>query len=233
DAPLDPLQLVAGTGADQQHERVDHVVDLGLGLADPDGLDEHGVEPSRFAHQPRLTRAPRDTAQRTASRARAHVRAGVLRQRAHARLVAQDRAAAARARRVDREYRDTVALFEQAEPEGLDECRLADTGGAADADARRSTGAAQQCIEERGRIVAVVRPGRLDQRDRACERTPVTRNDPRSETCRVGVVAVWGRHGRASSPSISGLGRSVLTQATGPGYARAADRTRLRGGESG
>ena len=49
DAALDPLQFVAGGGRQDQQKHVDHLGDRGFRLAGADRLDQHGIEPSRFA----------------------------------------------------------------------------------------------------------------------------------------------------------------------------------------
>ena len=125
DPALEPLQLVAAGRRDQHEEHVDHGRDRDLGLPDADGLDQHGVEPCGLAEQERLTRAAGNAAQRAARRRRPHERIGRTGQLLHARLVAEDRAAAARARRVDREHRDAMALGDDVQPERFDERRLA------------------------------------------------------------------------------------------------------------
>ena len=62
DAALDPLQLVAGGGRQDQQKHVDHLGDGGFRLAGADRLDQHRVEPGRLAHQDRLAGAPRHAA---------------------------------------------------------------------------------------------------------------------------------------------------------------------------
>ena len=68
DPALQPLQLVATRRRDEHEEHVDHRGDRDLGLPDADGLDQHGVEPRRFAEQERFARAARDAAQRATRR---------------------------------------------------------------------------------------------------------------------------------------------------------------------
>ena len=113
DPALEALQLVAAARRDEHEEEVDHRRDLHLRLADADRLDQHDVEAGGLAQQQRLARAARDAAERAAGRRRAHERVRRARQLLHAGLVAEDRAAAARARRVDREHRDAVVVLDE------------------------------------------------------------------------------------------------------------------------
>ena len=124
DPPLHALQLVAGARPEQQHEQVDHARDRDLRLADTDRLDQHDVEARGLAQQQRLARAPRDATERSARRRRADERLGAPRQLLHAGLVAEDRAAAAGARRIDREHRDAMSGVDEVQAERLDERRL-------------------------------------------------------------------------------------------------------------
>ena len=68
---------------------------------------------------------------------------GPPRELLHPRLVAEDRAAAARARRVDREHRDSVPGVDEVQPERLDERRLPRARRAADPDTGRAAGRGQ------------------------------------------------------------------------------------------
>ncbi len=94
-AALDPLQFVAGRRRQDQHEHVDDLGDRGLGLADPDRLDQYRVEPGCFAEQDRLAGAARHTARSIAGRGGPDEGRGSLRQFGHAGLVAEDRTACA------------------------------------------------------------------------------------------------------------------------------------------
>src|SRR5262249_16259528 len=99
----------------------------------------------------------------------------------HRSLVAEDRPAGARARRVDGEDGDAMALLDEPEAECLDERRLPRAGRARDADANRVTGAWEQLREQLGRLVAMVGPRRLDRRDGPRQRAPVPVADLLSE----------------------------------------------------
>ena len=62
-AAFHPLQGVAGPSDHQQQERVDHLGDSGLGLADPDRLDEHDVVAGGLDHHHGLAGRARHPAQ--------------------------------------------------------------------------------------------------------------------------------------------------------------------------
>ena len=80
DAALHALQLVAAARREQQHEHVDHARDRDLRLADADRLDDHDVARRGLAHEHRLARAARDTAERAARRRRADERVRLARE---------------------------------------------------------------------------------------------------------------------------------------------------------
>ena len=130
-------------------------------------------KPGGLAQQQRLAGAAGDAAERAAGGRRAHERVRGAGQLLHAGLVAEDRAAAARARRVDREHRDAVAVLDEVSAERLDERRLARAGRAGDADAHGAADVGEDLGEERLGVGAVVGAGRLDERDRARQRAPV------------------------------------------------------------
>ena len=95
----------------------------------------HRVEPGRLAEQDRLAGAARDAAGLPPAedgRMKARRRA---RQLGHARLVAEDRAAAALRAGIDRQHRDAPAARDAVEAEALDKGRFAGAGRAGDADA--------------------------------------------------------------------------------------------------
>ena len=106
---LMPCSSSPPPGRDQQQEQVDHVGDRDLGLADADGLDDHDVEAGRLAQQHRLAGAPGHAAELVPPGEGRMNASGWRDELGHAGLVAEDRAAGARARRVDGEHRDPVA----------------------------------------------------------------------------------------------------------------------------
>ena len=234
DALLEPLQLVAAGRRQDQHEQVDHVGDRRLGLADPDGFDQHHIEPGRLAHQSRLARAARDAAERAGGRRGPDEGARIARKLLHARLVAEDRAARAWRRRIDRQHRDAVALADQVQAERLDEGRLADPGRAGDADAHRLAGRGQEGGEQRLRLVLMLGLRRLDARDRAGERAAVAGADRVRELVDARVVLFalgaghraagesdWAENIAAEITSACGRRRAFQTLApTGRGWPR-------------
>ena len=170
DAFLDALQIVAAAGRDQQHEQIDHVRDRGLGLADPDRLDDDDVEAGGLGDQHGVARAARDAAQALAGGRRPDEGGVGLRQVRHARLVAEDRAARALRRGIDRQHRDAMPGADQHQAERLDEGRFADAGRAGNAEPRGATRARQKLRQQTLGGVAVVGAGRLHQRDGARQR---------------------------------------------------------------
>ena len=202
DSLLEALHLVTAAGREQQQEHVDHVGHLGLGLADADRLDHDGAETRRLAHQHRLARAPRHPAARAARRRRADERRRVARQLAHARLVAEQGAARARAGGVDRQDGEPVATLDQVQAEGLDESRLAHPRRARDADAHRFAGPRQELGEQRPRPLLVVGAGRFDQGDGARQRPPVAADDAVGEGLGLGAGGAHGESFAARGASI-------------------------------
>jgi hypothetical protein len=65
---LDALQPVTGAGDHQQQERVDHIGDGRLALADADGLDDDDVEASGLDDHDRFSRRLGDTAEDAGAR---------------------------------------------------------------------------------------------------------------------------------------------------------------------
>ncbi len=111
---------------------------------------------------------------------------------AHARLVAKDRAAAARGGRVDGEHGDLVALSDEVQPELIDQGGFAGAGRAADADADGTAGIGEETLEQLAGARLVLRLDAFDQGDGAGERHPVARADGLS-----GPVGVSSRFGLA------------------------------------
>ena len=100
------LHRVAPTGVHDDDRRVGVARDLDLDLADADRLDDDPRLADRVEHAHRLRRRDREPAEVTARRHRADEHAGVGRVLLHADAVTEDRAAAERAARVDREHAD-------------------------------------------------------------------------------------------------------------------------------
>ena len=70
DALLDTLQVITGTGEDDEHEEIDHRTDGGLGLTNTYCLNQNDIVASRLAHEHRLTALSGDTAEGAAGRRR-------------------------------------------------------------------------------------------------------------------------------------------------------------------
>ena len=181
-----------------------------LGLADADGLDEHDVEAGCLDHDDRLARRSRDAAEHAGARRRPDEREVVDSEPRHARLVAEDAATGARRRRVDGEHGDAVAARRQLAAEGVDERRLPGPRHAGDADAVGAAGTAQQTGQQLLGRLLVVRPGRLDQRDRPSERRPVGRQD-------AGLVVVESTAGSAQPARSSSSSSTAASAMTVPG----------------
>jgi len=205
DALLDPLKLVAGAGQGQQQERVGHLRHQGLRLAHADRLDQQDVVAGGGHDHQRLPGRAGDAAERARRRRRAHERGRVGRKPGHPGLVAEDAAAAAGRRRVDRQHRDPVALVDELAAEGVDEGGLADAGDAGDADPPGRPGVRQQPGQHVLGEDPVVGPARLDQRDRAGDAGP----GPGQNRVRVpgGGVPLVG-HGVVSRLAVSSVSRS-------------------------
>ena len=95
----------------QHHDRhVGRAHDVDFVLADADGLDEDDVLAGRVEDEGDLARRAREAAEVAARRHAADEHAGVARVRLHADAIAEDRAAAERARRIDRDDADGPAV---------------------------------------------------------------------------------------------------------------------------
>ena len=131
---------------------------------------------------------------------------GSVAEAAHAGLVAEDRAAAARRGRVDGEHGDLVALGDEVQPELIDQGRLAGAGRAADADADGVAGRGQETLEQGAGARLVLGLGAFDQGDGAGERHPVAGADRLS-----GPLGVLPRFGLALHEH-AGRGKHARTQ---------------------
>ena len=90
---LQALQIVAGTGQHQHEKEIHHVGHTCFRLADADGFDKDDVKPGRLAQQHVFPGPRRNAAQRSGGRRGTDEGIWVGRQRVHAGLVTQDRAA--------------------------------------------------------------------------------------------------------------------------------------------
>ena len=164
------LHRVAPTGIHDDDRRVGVAGDLDLDLPDADGLDEDPRRADRVEHARGLRRRDREAAEVAAGRHRADEHAGVGRVVLHADAVAEDRAAAERAGRVDGEHADRRVLGADRRDEAVGERRLPRARRAGDADRPGVAGVRVQRGDDRARVVAAV----FDERDQLGDRAPVT-----------------------------------------------------------
>ncbi len=109
-ARLRGLYAVAPAGVHDDDRRVGRLRDLDLDLPDTDGLDDHQRLTGGIEHAHGLRRREREAAEMPAGRHGADEHAGIGRVVLHAHPVAEDRPAAERARRVDREHAHLTSL---------------------------------------------------------------------------------------------------------------------------
>ena len=102
---LHRLDAVARLGHQHHRRRVGGLRHLELALPDAHGLDQDAREAGRVEHVADLRGVDREPAEAAARRHRADEHARIARQLAHAHAIAEQRAAAERARRVDRHDR--------------------------------------------------------------------------------------------------------------------------------
>ena len=177
DPRLRGLDPVAHAGREQHERRVRRPGDLDLGLTDADGLDEDRPEARRVEHPDGLRSRDREPAEVTAAGERADVDPRVAGRVVHPDAVAEQRTSGEGRRGVDGDDGDLFPLRPQGTHERVGGRRLADAGGAGDAD---DVGAARVGSERRhdlgqGRVLVVderdespdgtrrPRPGLLDQ----------------------------------------------------------------------
>ncbi len=108
DPGLHELQAVARAGLDREHHRVDRAGDIGLRLADSDGLDQHPIEHGAHQHHGGDGQF-REATEPIARRHGADEDAGILRIGPQPGTVPQQRAAGAARRRIDRDHADRLA----------------------------------------------------------------------------------------------------------------------------
>src|SRR4029077_13715673 len=135
--------------------------------AHADGLDEHDVGPERVEHVHDSRRRAREPARMPATRHRADEDALIEETLAHPDTVAEDRAAAERARRIDGDDRDTGRALAVDAGESIDECRLAAARRARDPDRLRPAGLWVELAHRRGRAGRVVLDDGNETRDRS------------------------------------------------------------------
>ena len=175
-AGLHELERVAAAGVGDEHERVDEIRHRGLGLADADRLDEHAVERGREDRH-RRPGLLGDAAEPIARRHRADEHARVAAARAHPDPVAEQRAAGALARRIDRDHGDRLSAAAQPAHERVEQRRLARAGRAGHADPRaaRERLVALERVEQRERLRARARALVVGEVERGGDRGAVAR----------------------------------------------------------
>jgi len=142
DPGLQELERVARPGLDDEHHRVDDVFDVGLALADADGLDEDAIEGGREHHDGRGG-GSRQPSELTGRGQGSHEEALVVRIGVDAGAIAEKGTSGSAARRVDRKHADREAAGSKRRSEHTHERALSDAGwpGQSDAVAPRSTAA--------------------------------------------------------------------------------------------
>jgi hypothetical protein len=120
-----------------------------------------------------MTSRVRHAAQRARGRRRSDEGRAALRQARHARLVAEDRTAAARGGRIDRQHRHLVALCDQIDAQLVDGRGLAHARHAGDANAVRPAGVGQQSLQELMGAPRMLVIAALDQRNGATQHRPI------------------------------------------------------------
>ena len=185
DPRLQELQDVARAGLDDDGDGVGHLGDVGLALADADGLDHDDVEGGGQRLRGRA-RGGREPAEAPGRGGRADEDAAVGRVEGDPRAVAEQRAARAPRRRVDGEHRDAAPAGPPRAHELAQQRRLARAGRPGDADDVRARLAAQRgggdLAQQRGDLLARA-PARLSTRlstAGAARRSPSRRRAPSS-----------------------------------------------------
>ena len=181
-AGLERLDRVAGAGDQHQHDRVGVVDHVDLGLPDADRLEEDVLLAGGVHQQRGLQRRLGQPAERAARRHRADEHAGVEEVLGEPDPVAQQRAAAERRGRVDREHRDLAVQRALVLDQRADQRRLAGAGRPGEADDRGVAGVRVDRLDERPALGVVV----LDQRDPARQRALVTAQQPLGQGVRHG-----------------------------------------------
>jgi hypothetical protein len=108
----------------------------------------------------------------------------------HARLVAEDRAAAARRARIDCEHRHELALRGEHGAQRVDRGRFAHTRHAGNPDPQRLPRLGQNLLQQLTRRIAPILPARFHQRDGARERGALAGDQACAQ---IGDVDVGGR----------------------------------------
>jgi hypothetical protein len=177
DARLQELEHVAGLGLDHDHHGVADLLDVGLGLADPDRLDHHQVECCSQRLR-RLARGGGEAPEAAARRGGADEHAVVARVVLDPGAVAEECAARALGGRVHGEHGDRAPTSAPDAHERREQRGLARAGRAGDPDQVRRGLAAERRrghLREQARGgLAATRRAVLDQVERGRRRRAVT-----------------------------------------------------------
>ena len=160
DPGLEELQRVARAGLHDDHDRVGGARHVGLGLPDPDRLDDNDVERGRQRLRGRARRG-REAAEALAGRHRADEHPAVGGIGLDPRPVAEQRATRAPGGRIDREHRDAAPTRPPVGDQRAEQRRLADPGWAGDAHDVTGRLAAQPRGRHLGQERGDLRPQRL------------------------------------------------------------------------
>ena len=184
DPGLEELQHVARSGLDDDGDRVGHLGDLGLALADADRLDDDDVEGGRE----RLRGGARgrcQAAEPAGGGRRADEQAGVVGGDGQPRAVAEQRSARAPRRRVDGEHGHAAPAGSPRAHELAEQRRLARAGRAGHADHVRGRLAAERGggdgAQQRGDLLARGRRAALDEVEHLRRRRQIAVAQARAE----------------------------------------------------
>lgn len=167
DAGLDRLDVVAEAGDGHQANGIDDADDVHLLLTHANGLDQHDVRPEGVEHVHDPRGRARETAGVPATSHRPDEDALIEETLPHSDAVAEDGAAAERARWIDRDDRDPGRSLAVQTGESIHERRLAATRRARDPDRLRVTGLRVELAHRLGGAGLVVLHDRNETRDRS------------------------------------------------------------------
>ena len=167
DAGLERLHLVAGAGHQRDDGDVRRANDVHLVLTDADRFDDDDVVARGVEDDRGFRGGARQAAEMTARGHAADEHAGVLGVRLHADAIAENRAAAVRTRRIDRDDADRAVGLSKLGDQPIDERALARAGRTRDADEIRASGPGEQAADEtRQRRAPRPRSGKSPARSR-------------------------------------------------------------------
>ena len=182
DAGFERLHLVAGA-RHQRHDRdIGRADDVHFILADANGFDDDDVLAGGVEHQRRVGGRARQSAEMAAGRHAPDEHARIAGVRLHPEPIAEHRAAAERAGRVDRDHADRESAATKLGRQPIDERALPRAGRTGHADEVGAPGVREDRPHDRRALGALV----LDHRDRARDRARIAGEHPVSERRRQG-----------------------------------------------